>query len=323
MILILLFIGELYILTHMFNQKSDFHLNDIQSLTQHWQNLIDREGSANAYAVFKSENAHYSVYYQHDIAHIFSDLLYKKMGIKAIEICDDSFDYACYHSIIGNFVRDHGIADIEQVEDLCRSSSSSWACNHGLGHGIMATLGYDKLNQSLDICKNLMDKTHTTGCLGGIFMEYNLHTMANQPFNQNNIRKIDPKNVFAPCPKLDSFFQPTCYLYLPQWWSGALPKISAQSLGQLCAIIPPSANRQACFGGQGTVIARNTNYNEYSTISECKKDASFDDQFYCISQAAFLFDTQQENADEGESMCDTFSQTNLRETCTKIRKGEL
>lgn len=157
----------------------------------------------------------------HNISHWVGERLYKDLGVDGVTICDDKFNYGCYHGFYGRAFSQEGDGLIGDAEEACLRLTSMTAmggCIHGIGHGIVAYYGYtfDDLERSLILCDTLGNPGNQEGCYNGAFMEYNTRTMQG---SQAVVRPLEKNNVLDPCPKLvDSRHQEACYLELPSWW---------------------------------------------------------------------------------------------------------
>jgi hypothetical protein len=213
-----LFLGNL-------STKSSIQKTRLYSSTKEYSEYkqqIQSLGGAQAYHKFKKKNQLLKTTAQHNSAHVFGEALYSSLGLKGITICDDDFNYGCYHSVIGNTLGREGLDKIEEINEECATTNEFLKCQHGIGHGIVTYLGYDSdnLKQSLEICDTLKNRDHIGGCFTGVFMEYNFQTMLSE---DAKIRNFDKEAPLSPCDTLPTNFQDPCLFEQANWWLQVLP----------------------------------------------------------------------------------------------------
>lgn len=116
----------------------------------------------------------------HPLAHVLGSHAYYAYGWDIEEtLAECSYDVfqGCLHGALQAYFNDlaaQGLPlDRAAIEDVCSKASSrfqSYACLHGVGHGVMIHTNY-ALHESLDLCY-LLDGWFAQGsCYGGVFME--------------------------------------------------------------------------------------------------------------------------------------------------------
>src|SRR3989304_7210773 len=145
-----------------------------------WAQEIAQFGAEQAYSNFKKTYQDTNPASQHAAAHIFGQVLYVNVGLSGATICDESFAFGCFHSFLANAIQAEGMGVIKNLNEQCiaKLKSQALGCQHGIGHGILASTGYEFANlaNALEICDSLPANDPIGGCLGGVFMEYNLQT---------------------------------------------------------------------------------------------------------------------------------------------------
>lgn len=247
---------------------------------------IDHIGAAKTYELLKKEYQQSKPTIQHTAAHIFGDVLYKKEGIKGLVICDNSFAYGCYHSFMVNALEDHGLSIVGDLYKTCSDKYGDLGsgCEHGIGHGLVFVNNVS-LEKAITICTDLSKKTVYTGCVNGVFMEYNLRTM-NDGSGSSQARTIDDSGPFAPCDTLSLKFQKPCYFEQPHWWE-QIYNHDYQKISSLCAQLQPES-KKACFLGMGNVIAPFLEYNPSRIAVVCNSMPFGTDQQWCFEGAGRL-----------------------------------
>src|SRR5260221_183958 len=179
--------------------------------------LMKRSGDNQAYELFK--NAYQNdTGNQHTVSHIFGELLYDRLGISGMKICDSTFAYGCYHGFFRRAVSKEGLSILPKLDLACtqKKQDEIGGCQHGLGHGIVSYLGYSKLLDALSECRHVSFQGPIGGCTSGVFMEYNLHTMDDPSGKTYRIFKSD--RPYEPCDEILPQYAQACYFQLPQWW---------------------------------------------------------------------------------------------------------
>ena len=203
-----------------------------------WEKEIQIKGPKEAWEEFKKTQKDLGSAKKHENAHLFGSILYKTIGIGGVGICDDSFNYACYHSLLGDAIMDNGTSIVDYANKYCMRLGgwSTIACQHGIGHGAIGATDYniDMLREALIVCNSIDKNKSLFGCSNGVFMEYNFRTLHS---GKRSYREIDPDNLMFPCNKLPKEFGEACYFAQPQWWITMFRQESEkkyESVGKLC-----------------------------------------------------------------------------------------
>lgn len=155
---------------------------------------------------------------QHGLAHVFGGALYDVAGMGGVGVCDSQFSFGCFHEFIGRAIRDEGLPVIHVLHKACvaHNLDNPLACQHGLGHGILAAIGYAEkdLDEARNLCAHLDDAKWVGSCYGGVYMEYNMRTM----LGDDGFPREREGDLYAPCLTEPKNAQRACVYYLPQWW---------------------------------------------------------------------------------------------------------
>jgi len=256
-----------------------------------WLHEFETIGPRQAYAQFKLSHKNDNPDANHLLMHYFGQLLYETVGVSGIDVCDNDFDYGCFHGFLGHAIPKEGLGIVTKLNQEClKNPNGRGGCQHGIGHGILVYLGYKEstLSQAISICKALNDKSKL-GCSGGIYMEYNLRTMLDK---NSPLRIFDPKNPTAPCDQLPSSDQSFCYYWLPQWWTRTLPGTIDEKfgkMGKMCDNLGDTESKKQCFLGIGQFSQDFANYNIERTISLCAEAGNLQEQVLCRAAAGRIF----------------------------------
>ena len=282
-----------------------------------WFRRIDKIGAELAYEEFKEKYQTAAYRLQHPLSHVFGELLYEKMGVDGLAVCDNTFVSGCFHGFFGTAINSEGrsvFSSLDEFDKACQGGDFWFRCQHGLGHGILSYLGEDRLIEALNICADLPSQLFIGGCPVGVFMEYNLRIMHDLTAVDFNPRPLDPDDPYAPCTLVPEHFQPHCYFIQPFWWQIVL-KGDYIKIGKLCNGIEDAILRQVCFRGTGNYIVQNVGYNNVlEIITLCKEMPSFRVIALCMEGAskAFLIHSDPKQRYVPSALCDALEDYNVR-----------
>lgn len=225
--------------------------------------VLREEGGVKAYEELVRQAANEPLAVQHIAAHMLGRLLYNTEGMDAIAVCDSQLFYGCFHSVVMAAVDDKGLDAVGELRNVCDTLKPDFkiACEHGIGHGIIGTLGYGdaEINQSLKVCDaQLPDSPYIDGCNGGVFME-NIQRMMHDGSIHPLAFEIGKK--WQTCEKIDAKYQDVCAFWQPMWWVSAIVPIPkdveafATEMGTWCTEAPGGTSaQQYCISSIGNVI---------------------------------------------------------------------
>ncbi len=280
--------------------KNGYAVLVLDEKIQYWTGRIHASGADKAYAELAIVIEMYPSQYQHDEVHIFGDVLYRTEGLRGISTCDGRFGYACFHSFMIRALAEGGAASSQQLYDICRQTlgASSPECEHGIGHGLLATIKNDAtiedLSVALSACDHLDPPSHPiSGCAGGVFMEYLVKSMASGGIDPRILTK---DNILEPCGSLriDGYLS-SCMYWLPMWWMLASPErnldeVMAAKMGGWCVKAPSPDSLTACIKGVANRMQLLTNEQPALTEKICSMvttDAAL--RYTCHTHAARRF----------------------------------
>lgn len=260
-----------------------------------WQERMSAVGPERAYDEFKARYAGQDFQLQHTRSHLFGGLLYPAAGINGIAVCDPLFgDFGCEHGFSAAAITAGGLDAVAALNTACtytlKGPKLIVSCQHGIGHGILEYLGRDRLPEALEACPAPPPENPFAGCAVGVFMEYNVPTAHATAPADAGLRVFDPDRPYVPCPSLPDAFRLACYHQLPQWWEKVMAK-DYRRIGQLCADIPATAARDACFRGAGNVAGPSSRYDVAATVRKCRSMPSAHGRALCLQTASWGFDS--------------------------------
>lgn len=236
----------------------------------YWKTRIHTVGGPRAYeelAVFVKGR---TVGVQHNETHVFGSALYSEEGINGVAVCDDRFEYACFHQVIGEVLNHLGMEAFPKVVEVCKGSP---ACLHSIGHGVLAQQGYafTDLQKAIQVCETLPSDVYVHGCYGGLFMEYNMRRLLS---DSQHPRPVE-KNWLEPCDKFSGVLGRICYYWQPTWWRSQIAQddlmltdAGFKHMGDLCETVTDLELKASCFEGTG-VITLNSGGTSNNGISAC------------------------------------------------------
>lgn len=248
----------------------------------------------------------------HILAHDVGVALFYREDYQGALICDDAFQFGCYHGFMGEALTKGGKNAMKNIESSCEKTSLylSPNCFHGLGHGILLTTGYTvpDLLKGLARCDSLKKDLSRQGCYSGIFMEYNRRVGFFSYPGGLGLREFDEQHSLSPCEGLAKKYLYSCYAELPWWWKSSLKKPPVEQIKamvELCGKIEANANRDVCFYNIGFIIALESNKID-EVISHCNFIAISSDRFNCIvgSKNSLLY----RKVPNAKILCDVFEQ---------------
>lgn len=260
----------------------------------YWQEQIEVLGSKRAYAAFAEAVSPLTPGKRHDNAHTFGAALYAAEGKEGLATCDAQFSYGCFHEFLGRAIASLGLGVVYELNQKCVDALGSGAlsCQHGIGHGVLAALGYDEdaFTEALKVCKNIPYSDPIGGCYGGLFMEFNMQTMLGEA---GHIRQPKNGNLLDPCDRLGPEYLPACAFWSPQWWlqlqhvERGAGEIDFSKIGPLCDAFGTPALVRACYEGAGTVAPPEADFDPKKAAALCEGTSSDRTrQLYCKSYAA-------------------------------------
>jgi hypothetical protein len=254
---------------------------------EYWRSRIEAVGADNAYSELIARYAGKPDVSGHVDAHQFGAALYLEKGLAGITTCDSRLEYGCLHQFIGYALQDRGLSVMSQIQSYCASQGPQSLCEHGIGHGLVASIGYTQkdIAEALQLCRSSAVTSEQGGkCVAGAYMEYMNRTMlgpATSPL------PVDTDDVFASCDSASSEDKPECISALPRDWIQALwskaptSTAAARAVGGYCEQLDDANTMRACFSGIGNVaydyeggdISLTTDFCRNSTSLVAMQDA--------------------------------------------------
>lgn len=242
---------------------------------QHWRDRITEVGGEAAYREFSADVSLLSTLGQHDQAHLFGEALFQVLGLEGIAVCDGRYVYGCFHAFMIEGIEEKGVGSVKALNDACVQAlgESAQHCQHGIGHGILGSLGYDKedLHNALKTCSTLDHSDPITGCNGGVFMEFDLRGMQR---GEMKYRAFSATTKLEPCETVDDVFWASCAYWKPMWWIATHPQRDvdlARQMGLWCMQLPGAEETlAACINGIANKMQQLTDEDPSKTQIMCE-----------------------------------------------------
>lgn len=138
----------------------------------------------------------------HLLNHTAGVSAYRTHGTSGIIFCKDYFLQSCYHGFLIEFIAEHGIEKIGDVITECASAGHHVVsqCSHGIGHGLLAWIGYKELPQAFGWCDSIALRHPdlvVEQCYNGVAMEN--HWAVHEGGDPSPDRWINDNDIFFPC----------------------------------------------------------------------------------------------------------------------------
>lgn len=234
-----------------------------EELKKYFTDLAEKRSAKYAYDVLKKAPVPPNTD-MHLLGHVVGDILYRQEGAEGMKVCTEDFRNACSHSIVVGFFTDKGEEALPEITQACKQapggSGAYTMCFHGLGHGILAYVGFE-LPKAIDICKKIGGSTESSQCISGIVMEI-ISGGGHDKALWANVRKkyLFANNPFYPCAAefMPNEAKQLCYTYITPYLWEAIGADTGQPTPQdfeksfaLCNQIPDKTYVNTCFGGFG------------------------------------------------------------------------
>ena len=282
--------------------------------------ILDSEGSKAMYAHVLSSYTTYDPIAVHDLMHWVGEALYKHDGTQGLAVCDDSYNWGCYHGFFGRALAQEGKPYLLQLEGICqkvqRKSYAINGCFHGIGHGLLTYAGgydYEHLTVALHDCDTLTIRKDQTACYNGVFMEYNLRTMQGTEEGTGVQRSFDPKNPTDPCNRLDIRYQKDCYFEQTDWWRIVMNR-DFTAMGVYCNQVPDDQAKEGCFRGIGRAIWGESKFIPEKALKTCKSALAAAGVWPCVSIVAEEILVKEKSLTDAMPIC-TALDNSVQKTC--------
>lgn len=208
----------------------------------------------------------------HLLNHVVGDYLYENYGSAGIVKCKEYFLASCYHGVILHAIGDVGIEGLDEMVKECKKFGLSVTaqCSHALGHGFLANIGYDKLDQAPYFCDDIAERVDgfpRFNCYDGVFMENIWGIHSGEPSEDRWVNASDP---VYPCndPRINPSHLDGCWSNQPslmyQMFDGDIKRV-----GEECLKVGNATHKPICFNALARQIHPITKGNLNSAFQLC------------------------------------------------------
>lgn len=219
----------------------------------------------------------------HLLGHAVGDELYKQKGLEGITVCTNDFRNACSHSIVVGLLLEKGEGALPSIAEACRQAPGGpgayTMCYHGLGHGILAYVGYD-FDRAVVLCGKTGTQGEAPQCIGGAIMEIISGGGHNRAlWTKERTVYLKKDNPLSICQRkgMPSDGRIFCLIYItPYLWEAVgadlghpISKDFSASF-KFCDALPADdfAGRDVCFGGFGKEFTTLANERDIRNVDQ-------------------------------------------------------
>lgn len=267
--------------------------NDLDQQAKLYTKLIKRIGPEPAQEVLYQSGIPFDGQ-SHLLNHTVGDFLYDSIGDSGLAECKDYFLSSCYHGFLIKFIAKNGIERLNDVMNECWESGYATAiqCGHGIGHGLLAYVGYKNLPDALILCDKVAEISKDFplyNCHDGVFMENNW--AIHEDGTPSDDRWINLDDPVYPCndQQILEKYRKACWSNQPQMmfkdiFHGDIRKVSSE-----CLKLPEGEYQFTCFDSLARQIHPLTKNSVNETFRLCNLVSSewIDECIYSISRAYF------------------------------------
>lgn len=289
--------------------SSDPKIDEIKLLNKYIIQKINSDGAEATLIELKTRFSDKNYAYKHAVSHLFGELIFEKLGVAGVSVCDDYYGYGCYHGFFTKAIDKNGEKIVKEMNDGClaKTGKDAQACLHGIGHGLFEVYKEARLTEALDICKKSTHQLELFGCTSGIFMAYFFPIVTDENRLTFTLRKEDKNGLYHPCPSLPKQYQPVCYYEISQWWDYVFNHDFAK-VGDLCQKIEDEYDRLICFRGIGHAVTLSVilapKYEFNNLVAYCGKMPDREAEKLCRMESVRSFLSSYHSKEETEKLCE-------------------
>lgn len=232
----------------------------------------------------------------HLLGHVIGDVLYEQEGVSAMKTCTSEFRNACSHTLVAGAYMEFGEEAINKIMAACQEAPGGKGaydlCFHGLGHGVLAQVGYD-FKRVIPLCERFGTPEHNyrerDECVGGAMMEL-VGGGGHNPtgWMEQHAAYLGTSDPLFPCNAayVPKAAKPRCFLYMTPHLmekAGANPReLSVESLKPAfayCSKLTEVIDRNWCYGGFGKEFVVLVNKRDIRTVENLT-----DEQFQTVEE---------------------------------------
>jgi len=279
-VLVLALLGAAWFLWSHLGSKTAYSDSDPALNQAYWSEQFATRDAKAVYDEFKRRNEAAPLERQHLAAHPVGELIYETLGIDGIAICDNSFGFGCFHGFFGRAVGEAGADRVAELDAACVAAYGplGTGCQHGIGHGVLEYVGYDRVNDALALCGKTTESVPLLGCASGVFMEYHTPLAGSSDGLVPTQRSVSEAMTYEPCTTVPDKYRPSCYYQIGEWVASAAPE--PEIIEAVCTGLSGS-DRENCYLGVGGIIGFHAGYDVDEAKKMCAAIAHAGDEVAC------------------------------------------
>jgi hypothetical protein len=283
----------------------------------YWTKQFERKDPTAVFAEFKKRNESAPFDRQHLSAHVMGDLIYATLGVEGVAVCDATFSFGCYHGFFARAISEGGEARVKELDTACVTAFGplGTGCQHGIGHGVLEYVGYDRVNDALALCKQTTQAAPLLGCATGVFMEFNAPLTGVGTGLVPKQRELTPETMYEPCPTVPAEFRPACYYQLGQIIATNLHD-DLPNVEHICGTLA-GESRSRCFLGVGEGLTYRANYQGEKVKEQCGTFSESGDELSCRAGASWALYAEPTHRGEASVLC-AYASTSQTNTCLAL-----
>lgn len=230
----------------------------------------------------------------HPVAHDLGAVALHTYGTigETLATCSHKVFQGCFHGALQEYFR-HVPLEAESLEGICSKDAPSfdrYACNHGLGHGLLIAVDYD-LERALDLCASI-ERRDRHNCYSGAFMENVVAYIDFKRGKGHAAHSDDDGHVHAPMfwVKVDDPLYPCNVIntdYVDNCWRMQtslvlyLNKGDFQEVAEICTELSEDHHR-SCFRSMGRDASAYSQHDPQGVSNKCANAPTNQSHAWCI-----------------------------------------
>ena len=269
--------------------------------------MVNKEPYQLVFAQIREAFPHEETWMHFYLGHPLGEAMYKKYGTKAYALCEQFYNFGCYHGIITYMIREKGQDPqiILKVKKACEDGVLGIVgCVHPLGHALGVVYSTD-IKKALSLCDVYYPYPDIVPeCWIGAIMEHSAE------FTQDYwVTHID-----SFCQTFDTKYVPVCtrivIRHIAREWD-----FDFNRLFKKCATYTQTEVRSACVNEVGYWIGQQYYDDVQHTIQTCSNAVGYRDM--CLVGIARTFQTTDKKP-ISKVVCEQMQDADIRTDCFKL-----
>lgn len=269
--------------------------------------MVEKQSHGIVFAQLQEAFPEEETWMHFNLGHPLGEALYKKYGTKAYALCEQFYNFGCYHGVITYMIRENGQDPeiISKVKKACEEGVLGIVgCVHPLGHALGVVYNTD-ITRALSLCDVYYPYPDIVPeCWIGAIMEHSAE------FTQEYwVEHID-----SFCDSFESKYEGVCtrivIRHVAREWNFDFTKLFKK-----CRTYEMGSVQAACFNEVGYWIGQQHHNDIQRTIQICAEAVGYRDK--CLVGVARMFQTTDRKS-ESRLVCREMADKDTRVDCLKI-----